>query len=326
MTSNGHSACVIGAQGVLGKIIAGQLADAGWTVYPAGRRSDPRSGYRQLDLDRPETVGPALRNVDLIISTVPHSGLAAERAVLEQGGVLVNCSHAPSETTGVLDKEVRNPKGTVLLNGGLVPGVANLGATELLSRHPEADCLEVAFTILSAGTAGKTGGAFAYEGLTSRSHHRVVRLPLPQPFGNTACIETAGHNDFGFGGAAGSRKVETYLGFADLALNLGLRTANVLRLMHLLPKAAFVTDRGTPGEASREPTAVWLGARKGGELLGSSILECEGDYRTTAEAARAFGEKLLAVGRAGCFNPEDVFDLDEILSPLATEGMRISRS
>lgn len=325
MTSHGRSACVIGAQGALGKVVAGQLAEAGWTVYPAGRRPDRRSGYRHLDLDSPDTVGPALGDVDLIISTVPHRGLAAERHVLEHGGVLVNCSHASSATTRVLAEEVKEPRGTVLLNGGLAPGLANLEAVELLSRHPEADCLEVAFTILSAGTAGRAGGEFAYQGLSSRSHHRVVTLPLPQPFGSTACIETAGSGDF-FGRAAGARKVETYLGFADRSVDLGLRAANALRLMKLLPKAAFATDRGRPEKASREPTAVWLGARKGGRRLGSSIIECEGDYRTTAEAARVFGQRLVAADRVGCFNPEDLFGIDDLLPLLSAEGTRISRS
>lgn len=325
MNPGGLSACVIGAQGALGRVVAGQLAEAGWTVYPAGRRPDQRSGYRRLDLDSPETIGPAVRDVDLVISTIPHRELAAERHVLEHGGVLINCSHAPSTTTEVLAREVKEPKGAVLINAGLAPGIANLEAVELLSHYPEADCLEVAFTILSAGTAGKAGGEFAYQGLSSRSHHRVVRLPLPHPFGDTACIETAGSDGY-FGSAAGTRTVETYLGFADLTLNLGLRTANALRLMRLLPKPAFAAERGRPDRASREPTAVWLGARKGGERLGSSIIECEGDYRTTAEAARLFGQKLLAADRAGCFNPEDVFSIEDLLPLLTAEGTRISRS
>jgi hypothetical protein len=96
--------------------------------------------------------------------------------------------------------------------------------------------------------------------------------------------------------------------------------------MNILPRRAFAVRRGPQAEASKEPTTVWLGARLGPDRLGASIIECKGDYRTTAEAARAFGEKLLTSGRAGCFNPEDLFSLDEILQPLAARGMRISRS
>jgi hypothetical protein len=324
MKSSDLTACVIGSQGALGNIVADQLAEADWTVYRAGRRRDTRAGHRQLDLDRPETVAPALRDVDLVISTVPDPQLVAERIVLEQGGVMVNCSHAPSQAAGVLHREVKTPKGRVVLNGGLVPGVANLAAVELLSRHPEADCLEVAFTILSKGTSGKGGAEFAYEGLTSRSHQRVTTLPLPPPFGDLHCLGTTRDDDFGFGGAAGPRKLETYLGFPDLPLNLGLRTANALRMMRLLPKLAFTAGRGiSDGPPTREPTTVWLGARRGRERVGRSILECEGDYRTTAEAARVFGEMQLADDRPGCFNPEDLFSLDEVLPLLTAEGMRL---
>jgi hypothetical protein len=58
------SVCVIGAQGTLGNAVVKQFASVGWTVYPAGRRAARREGFRWLDLDRPETVGPALRDVD----------------------------------------------------------------------------------------------------------------------------------------------------------------------------------------------------------------------------------------------------------------------
>jgi NAD(P)-dependent dehydrogenase (short-subunit alcohol dehydrogenase family) len=91
-----RSVCVIGAQGTLGNAVVKRFASAGWTVFPAGRRDDPREDFRKLDLDRPETVGAALRDVDLVVSAVADPKLTAERWVLEQGGLLVNCSHAPA--------------------------------------------------------------------------------------------------------------------------------------------------------------------------------------------------------------------------------------
>lgn len=323
MTSQG-SVCVIGAQGVLGKVVMEQFASAGWTVYPAGRRPDQRDGFRQIDLDRHETVGPALQDVDLVISTVPDHGYTAERTILDQGGVLVNCSHARARVASELAAKREKPKGTVLLNSGLVPGITNLAAAELLARHPQADCLEVAFTVLNEGTAGSTGGLFAFEGLTSRSHHRVVKLPLPRPFGDLACIEIGEGDDYGFEGVAGTRRVENFLGFGDAPLSLGLQLVNLLRLMRLLPKVAFTSERGQEGAVTREPTAVWVGAKQGNERLGSSILECEGDYRTTAEAARVFGEKLVLDSQPGCFNPEDLFAFSDVLPILEREGLRIS--
>jgi hypothetical protein len=321
-----RDACVIGAQGVLGVAVAAQLEPAGWRVHPAGRRPERREGFRRIDLDRPETVTAALRDVDLVVSTVPHLGWAAERAVLGQGGVLVNCSHAPAAPATAIAAEAKEHRGTVLLNAGLVPGLANLAAAELLAEHPEADCLEIAFTVLSKGTAGRGGGEFAHRGLTSRRHHRVVALPMPEPFGTLPFIEVAEGEDGGFGGVAGGRAVETYLGFGDRGLSAALRALNALRLISALPLAAFRRDRGKEAEASREPTAIWVGARRSGERLGASVLECEGDYRTTAAAARLFGEALLdGCGGPGCFNPEDLFSLGDLLPRLADLGLRVTR-
>lgn len=318
---------MIGAQGALGSIAVEQFESAGWRVHPAGRRPERREGFRELDLDRPETVAPALQDLDLVVSTVSHPSWTAEQAVLRQGGVLVNCSHAPGRAAAAIAAETEEPKGTVLLNAGLVPGVANLVAAELLREHPQADCLEVAFTVLSAGTAGRAGGEFAHQGLTSQRHHRVVKLPMPEPFGRLPFIEVAEGEDGGFGGVAGRRRVGTYLGFGEWPLSLALRTMNALRLISVLPRAAFTRDRRSTPEASREPTAIWVGARRGAERLGASVLECEGDYRTTAAAARLFGEGLLdGRGRPGCFNPEDLFSLSDLLPALNDVGLRVTRN
>jgi len=75
---------------------------------------------------------------------------------------------------------------------------------------------------------------------------------------------------------------------------------------------AFTIKRGPQEEPSREPTVVWLGARRGAERLGSSIVQCEGDYRTTAEVGRVFGERLYADRRPGCFSPQDLFSLADL--------------
>jgi hypothetical protein len=320
------SVCVIGANGALGAVLVEQLGAAGWAVHPAGRRRDRREGFRQLDLDRPGTVAAALADVDLVLSTVPHPGWAAERTVLERSGVLVNCSHAPARARAAIVAGAKVQKGTVLLNAGLVPGVANLVAAELLQKHPQADCLEAAFTVLGSGTAGRAGGEFVHHGLTSQRHHRVVELPMPEPFGRLPFIEVAEGEDGGFGGVAGPRAVRTYLGFGDRPVSLALRTMNALRLISLLPRAAFARDRGKKADASREPTAIWVGARRGSERLGVSVLECDGDYRTTAAAARVFGEALLSGRvRPGCFNPEDVFSLGDLLPAFEGIGLRVTR-
>jgi len=181
--------CVIGAQGTLGNALAKRFEVAGWRVHPAGRRPDQREGFIQVDLDRAETVEPVLEQVDLIVSTVCHTGLNAERLVLERGGILVNCTHFHRQEMAALASSVRKAKGTVLLNAGLVPGISNLAAAELLRKHPQADCLEVALTFLNKGTVGREGGGVVYGGLTSPGRRPVMKLPLPEPFGELTCIE-----------------------------------------------------------------------------------------------------------------------------------------
>jgi hypothetical protein len=269
-------------------------------------------------------VAAALEDVELTVSTVPDTEFTAERLVLEHGGTLVNCTHAPAARAAELGGSVRPGKGSVLLNAGLVPGVANLLAAGLLARHPEADRLEIAFTILKDASGGRAGADFVHAGLTSRCHHRVLRVQMPEPFGQLSCVEVAEGDDFGFGGVGGGREIGTYLGFGDRSIDLTLRGLNAARLMQLLPRAAFSATAEEGGGPSEEPTAVWVGARRKGELLGVSGLECRGDYRGTAAAAQIFGEALLAIERPGCFNPEDLFGLEEIAPGLEPVGLEVS--
>jgi hypothetical protein len=316
-------ACVIGGRGALGGIVVELLRASGWSVHAAGRRPDGGDDFRLIDLERTSSLGPALRDADLVVSTVPDPSYVAERWVLEHGGLLVNCSHAPGLTAASLRAQAgERCTGTVLLNGGLVPGIANLIAAELLDEHPAADTLEVAFTVLREGTAGKGGGEFAHSGLAARSHHRVITLPMPDPFGELSCFEVHESEDCGFAGVAGGRRVRNYLGFGERPAAWALRATNSLRLMRLLPKLAFTVSGGGTGQPSQEPTAIWLGAREGSRLLGASIAECAGDYRTTALAARLFSEALSASRRPGCFNPEDLFSVGNFELPLDEVAIR----
>lgn len=319
--------CVIGAQGALGSTVASRFASGAWTVHPAGRRPDRRQGFRLLDLDRPETVAPALAGVDLALSAVPHPGCTAERLVLDRGGLLVNCSDLPAHTAPALAEASEDPKGTVLLNAGLAPGVGNLVAAELLAEHPEADCLELAITVYVGETAGRAAGEFAHRALTARRHHRVIKLPMPKPFGELAFIQVAEDEDVGMGGVAGDRRNETYLGFADRYANLAARAVNGMRLMSALPRAPFLIGRDRAiEEASRHPCAICIGVRRGDRRLAASVIECEGDYRGTAASARVFAEELLERPKQpGCFNPEELFRLDELLPALAEAGVSVSR-
>src|SRR5438477_644110 len=64
MTRSGRTVLVLGAQGVLGSVLAGVFTEEGWAVLRAGRR--PEAGVRLVDLDRPETLHETLDGVDLV--------------------------------------------------------------------------------------------------------------------------------------------------------------------------------------------------------------------------------------------------------------------
>lgn len=92
---------VIGAQGVLGRILTQEFETAGWAVVRAGRRPDPGAGFRHVDLDEPETVAAAIGAANVVINTVPDPGLTAERMVLDRGGLVINVSAMPAGRAGV---------------------------------------------------------------------------------------------------------------------------------------------------------------------------------------------------------------------------------
>ena len=75
---------IIGAGGVLGVLTARAFAHAGWEVRAGARR--PAPGQVHVDLDSYESVAATVREDELVINTVPHPALLAERFVLEFGG------------------------------------------------------------------------------------------------------------------------------------------------------------------------------------------------------------------------------------------------
>src|SRR5436190_22153822 len=130
MADRGRRVLVLGAQGVLGSVIARNFSEDGWDVVRAGRR--PEAGVRLVELSRPDTVREALEGVDLVANPVPDERLAAERTVLKSGPALVNVSAAPAALGWALKREAPSAKGLVLVHAGTIPGVASLVAAELL--------------------------------------------------------------------------------------------------------------------------------------------------------------------------------------------------
>ena len=137
---------IIGAQGVLGALTVGAFRDAGWAVRSAARR--PAQGQIGIDLDRPDSVEATLQEDELVINTVPHPDLLAERHVLEHGGALINVSALPAAAGRSLRAVAGAARGTVVMNAGLAPGVTTIVAADLLRLHPDAGELEIVYTFL----------------------------------------------------------------------------------------------------------------------------------------------------------------------------------
>ena len=77
---------VIGAQGVLGTLVARAFDEAGWQVTRGARRCDSEHlrhvdlHFRHVDLEEPETLERALAEVDTVVNTVPDENLVARAA------------------------------------------------------------------------------------------------------------------------------------------------------------------------------------------------------------------------------------------------------
>jgi saccharopine dehydrogenase-like NADP-dependent oxidoreductase len=147
-----RSVLVLGAQGVLGSVSARAFQREGWRVVRAGRR--PETDVSLVDLDRPETLRETLDGIDVVVPPVPTERLAAERVVLESGPALVNLSTSPASAWRPIRREATAGRGLVLMHAGVAPGVTGLLAADLLRLHPDADEVEVAFTISAGATSG----------------------------------------------------------------------------------------------------------------------------------------------------------------------------
>jgi hypothetical protein len=315
---------IIGARGVLGALTSAAFERAGFRVRRAARR--PERGEVQLDLDRPETVAAAMREADLVVNTVPHHGLAAERLVLERGGVLINTSAMSAAAGRALRAVAGGARGTVLMNAGLAPGVTTIVAGDLLRRHPEAEELELVFTLSSTAPRGPASTEFILRGLTTVTHHRSRSVPLPQPFGERVCVGF-GEDDAGWlGGLAEGRVVRLYICITEPAVHARIVKLNDSGLMTELPRV-LLRPRHLPAEAgpSHEPVAHWVAARRNGRRLGARTVQCRGEVLHAARSTVVLAQALLAQPRrGGCFDPEELFALSDVEADLVAAGVVIS--
>ena len=323
---------VIGAQGVLGGLLAQEFKTARWAVVRSGRRPDPGAGFRHVDLDEPETVAAAIGDADVVVNTVPDPGLTAEKMMLDRGGLVINVSAMPAEAGRCLRHEAGTARGTVVMNAGIAPGVTSLIAADLLAAHPEADEVELVFTVSTRSTSGPAGGDFGHRGLTTVGRHRTKVIPLPPPFGPRRCLGFAEPDGGWLGSVVGDRVVSPYVCIAERTTHRAMLGLNKAGLMSRLPRAAFGSPPSTDGGgASEEPVAHWVAVLRRGERIAARTLECRDDYGCAAAAAVVFARTLIADGAGsalprGVFDPEDLLSLDGLAPALREHGIAVNQS
>lgn len=312
---------IVGARGELGRLTVHAFQTSGWEVR-RGTRAPVADGDVGVSLDRIDSVGAAARDHELIINVVPHSDLLIERAVLEYGGALINTSALPAAASRALRAVAGGARGTVILNAGFVPGVSNLVAADLLRAHPETDELELVLTISVLSTRGPAGAAFVDHGLRVLPRHRTAVVPLPEPFGESDCVGFSEDDAGWLGGVAEGRVVRVYVRLAEPAAQQCLLAQNRAGGLTALSGCLAVTPTPAGGRASREPVAHWIAAKLRGRRLAARTLECAGHYAHGAQCTVMFAENLLEEPRrGGCFDPDEVFTLDELKPKLARSGI-----
>jgi hypothetical protein len=250
---------VIGAHGVLGALVVLAFQAAGWDVRPGARR--PRPGEVEIDLNRPDAVAAARYERELVVNTVPHSDMLAERHVLEHGGTLINVSALPAAAGRALRAAAGGARGVVLMNAGLAPGVTSVVAADLLRLHPDAGDLEIVWTVSATTPRGPASLEFFHRGLTAVARHRTAVIPLPSPFGERRCLGFGESDDGWLGGIAEGRTIRQYVCVAEPAVHRRMLELNREGAMDKLPRDLIgLRKPSKQGEKSGEPVAHWIGA------------------------------------------------------------------
>jgi hypothetical protein len=314
---------IIGAHGVLGRLMVDAFADAGWAVRSAARRARP--GQVRVDLDRRDSIEAAVRDDELIVNTVPHPDRLAERHVLEHGGTLINVSAAPAAAGRSLRAVAGDARGTVVMNAGLAPGVTTIVAADLLRHHPDADGLEIVYTLSSTTPRGRASVDFIHRGLTTVARHRTAVVPLEEPFGERLCVGFDEGDAGWLGGIAEGRIVRQYVCLAEPAVHERLLELNGAGRVNELPRSLIGPRRPlTDARGHDEPVAHWVAAIGAGRRLGARSVTCRGDFLHAARGTVVLADALLAQApRPGCFDAEEIWTLSQVEAGLREAGIMI---
>ncbi len=314
---------VIGAQGVLGGLIADVLRERGeHRVLVGGRRRENRDGFRFVDLADRAAIRAALEGVDFTISTVADPQFELERVVVETGARTINVSSAVLPPGG--HGSIKG-NGLAIVHAGLAPlGLEALIAKELLAQNPEAARLEVAMCLSARGASGRQGKEFAYAALTRLPFEAARVIPFTAPVGPRRCVPAAiGERDI-LQGLSPEIDANIYVGFSERFVNGAIGMLRASRMIRILPRAMFVNGKSGPARATKEPTRQWVAIyASDGRRLAARATEGECDYLTTALCTRAFLdaliERLKSRNPIGVHSVERLFTLDDLRPHLPAE-------
>ncbi len=217
MTGTDRPRILVIGSGVLGTFVARRIRT--WAdVVVASRSQPPRCGCPCAD----RTHGPRIGGrrfgggFDLVVNCVRSPELLPERWILESGGTLLNLANLSAEESASLRADGRSPRGTVVLNAGLTPGVNSLLAADLLARYPQADevRLVMSFSYSESGGPQAVGG-LAYRLLARGVRHRTGVFHLAEPYGSRRCLEVGDAADGLLGRTADGRTGKVYFFFAE---------------------------------------------------------------------------------------------------------------
>ncbi len=318
-----NRALIIGAQGVLGALTVHAFEAAGWVVRSGARR--PRPGQIEIDLNRRDSIAAVVDEHELVVNTVPHPDLLAERHVLEHGGALINVSDLPAAAARSLRAVGGGARGTVVMNAGLAPGVTTIVAADLLGLHPAASELEIVFTLSLSVPRGPASADFIHRGLTAVSRHRTALVRLPSPFGERRCLGF-GEGDAGWlGGIAEGRIIRQYVCIAEPAIHERLLGINSAGAMASMPRSLIeLRKQRVNGTNGNEPVAHWIAAIRHGRRLAARTVECVGGSPSAARTTVVLADALRTEPPpSGCFNAEEIWTLSGVEAKLRAAGISV---
>ena len=318
---------VIGAQGVLGALTVEIFSAAGWNVLRGGRRNEAAADFCIVDLDREDTVAAACSGVDLIVSAVEDPECRAQRHVLENGGKMLIMASSRSTDRDRLTASVDNPKGTVIFGTGY-SGLTAIAIKDLLVKYPMADTILAAYTMSITAMSGRAGALFGHRVLVGGSKRATRKVDFGPPLGRLSCLEVDLSEERWIDpGILGARAAKFYLTLAEKGVFRMLRWLDRLGLLARLP-ASWIRPNPPKTtsieDATAEPMMAWLGASRGGVLLGSATLSTHGDYVTTAHIAEKMAGLVLADScRPGTFTVDTWFDWQDVAPAADVIGIGI---